>query len=317
MTVRFAYARTLAAAAAVLALGACSTGSADQNWGLGGTRLAKPAAAPAEAASAAASDGVPLRLGPDAPGAAAGSPTGTAAAPVPAVSAAATAPPPEPEPPASPLAMAEAARKGGDPMTAGALYRQILKDTPNDLPARLGLAHVAIDDGQTEEALGIATALWQQHPRDGRVLALMARIEIGRGNLAAASSHLAAATVYAPRDRDVLVARGLFEDLRGDHTTAQQLYRQAEAVAPGDVAIANNLAVSMIAAGRPAEAAALLAPLEAGGIGGLASIRHTLALAYGVLGRAEDARVLLAQDLEPAQIESNLRYYQWLKGGRN
>ncbi len=50
-------------------------------------------------------------------------------------------------------------------------------------------------------------------------------------------------------------------DLLGRHAEAQQSYRAALAVAPGSITAANNLAMSLLLAGRPAEARELLQAL--------------------------------------------------------
>ena len=59
-----------------------------------------------------------------------------------------------------------------------------------------------------------------------------------------------------------LVNKGVAFDLLGRHDDAQALYRKALALALGDAAILNDLALSMLLARHPREAEQVTAPLQ-------------------------------------------------------
>jgi Flp pilus assembly protein TadD len=295
---------------AALVLSGCAH-TADETWGLGKTRLA---AAPAKVAV------------PEPPPLPAATPA-TTNVPVPPVPVAV-----QPTDPPGPLAvvppqqavpdaatpeqqaalLAANARSAGDSLTASSLYRQILATQPDDLEAQLGLAHALLDAGDIDGAKPIAARLFEHAPRNDRVLALMARVDIADGDLSTAAGRLALADSLAPDGRDVLLARGVFEDMRGDHPAAQRAYRRALATTPDDVALQTDLALSLTASGDLNGAALILEPL-AKAAGAAAGVRHNLALVYGLLDREGDARALLASDLSQSAIDSNVKFYRWLR----
>lgn len=89
-------------------------------------------------------------------------------------------------------------------------------------------------------------------------------------------------------------------------------YNKALRIAPEDRAALSNLALSVLASGDPARAAAMYEGMMKEGANS-AQIRHNLALAYGLLGRDAEARKLLSGDLTGTPLESTLAYYQWLR----
>lgn len=308
----------IAWAVALLALTGCAAENPDKTWGLGKTRLANPP--PAAAASPPPAKDV----------AGAGKPETVVIEPIPTgaplsltapaakVSPAAPVPiPAEPAPVGDltdrALMLAAKARQGGDSLTASALYRQVLVQRPKDFEAQLGLAHVLVDTEELDAARPICTELVQGFPQNDRVLALSARLDMAGGDLASASVRLSLGASIAPASRDILQSQGMFEDMRGNHMAAQRLYGQILASAPDDVPVRNNLALSLMADKDPAGAVKILESLVADDTLAPAAIRHNLAMAYGLLDREPEARRLLAQDLPDFAIESNLRFYRWLR----
>lgn len=317
----------LRAAALVVGAGAimmtgCADGrrssSVDQDWGLGTTRLAAPVrpvepASPTDMVSAPSASGAPVALGPTPP---VDDVTPSAAASVAATMATVTETPAQAPPVVAPptlLEQAHHARAAGDVVEAVALYRAVLADEPDALDALLGLSHALIESGKVEEAAPIAAELAKKHPRNDRILALLARTSLAEGDLTGAATHIFVASARSPQERDVQMVRGMFEDLRGDHAAAQRQYQAALRGDALDIAVYNNMAVSQIAAGDFNSALATLLPLTNGPVPGRPTIRHNLALAYGLMGREADARTLLAIDLSPQEIAGNLAYYKWAR----
>lgn len=300
---------------AMLALAGCtSTENPDKAWGLGKNRLVDSVRPPAPAKAeppppaAAKTGAVAVETLPN------GAPqalTPQAAIPQAAVSPAAGKDSGNLTDRA--LMLAAKARRGGDTLTASALYRQVLVERPQDFEARLGLAHVLVDTEDFEAARPMCTDLVQSFPQNDRVLALMARLDIAGGDLASASVRLSLGASITPDSRDLLQVQGMFEDMRGNHTAAQRIYSQILATASGDVAVRNNLALSLLADNDPAGAAKILEQLVGEGSVAPAAIRHNLAMAYGLLDRESEARSLLAQDLSDTAIDSNLKFYRWLR----
>lgn len=319
----------------VLALGGCVTTSnpetVDKTWGLGNNRLidaVRPVSAttavstkeggkeggttqPASAAEKVVTEPLaatgPQSLVPGGGPAQAGNRIGNAVA---------TTPQPEVLPDNltdRALVLAARARLGGDTLTSAALYRQVLVERPRDFEATLGLAQVLLDTEDLEGARPLCSDLQQAAPQNDRVLAVMARYDIANGDLSTAAVRLALAASIAPTSRDVLLIQGVFEDMRGNHVEAQRLYGQILALNPTDLSAQTNMALSQLAANDAPGAARILEQVLAAGPAAPVAARHNLAMAYGMMNRESDARRLLSLDLSDSAIESNLKYYRWLR----
>jgi Flp pilus assembly protein TadD len=66
-----------------------------------------------------------------------------------------------------------------------------------------------------------------------------------------------------PKNVRALVNKAVPLDIMGQHADAQPLYRRAQAMAPNDAAIANNLALSIALGGRIADAEQVIKPFIA------------------------------------------------------
>jgi Flp pilus assembly protein TadD len=88
-----------------------------------------------------------------------------------------------------------------------------------------------------------------------------------------------------------LNARGVALDSLGRHDEAQRMFARASALDPADFRVLNNLALSHLASGKPAEGIRLL---KQAGAGGLPTARLNLALAYLLDGKDVEARQALA-----------------------
>lgn len=286
---------------------------ADSTWGLGANKLSSSSTVSPVAAGAAPTALLPSPTTPVSP-----SPPPQTVEPPVAVSAA-LAPVPSPakeDPRERGLALATRARRNGDSLTASALYRQLLADAPDDLDAELGLAHALIDSEQASQAKPLVVDLMKKRQKDPAVMAVAVRLDLAVGDIAAAAAHVALAMSWAPNDRDVVMAEGMVDDMRGNHALAERAYRKVLALAPDDQAAANNLGLALMADGDPAGALAVIAPLAKDPPSAMPVLRHNLAMAYGFLGRNREARELLALDLSPEAVESDMKYYGWLRARR-
>ena len=69
------------------------------------------------------------------------------------------------------------------------------------------------------------------------------------------------ALTHDPRNTTALNDLGVARDLMGDHTGAQEAYRQALGIDPEDSAAQVNLALSMAMSGDAADAVRMLRPM--------------------------------------------------------
>jgi len=313
--------RLVATAASLGLLSGCVAlggGDVDRTWGLGETKLAAPPPAPASPPPAESKPDVAAPTKATAMviaggGSVVGSVTASSV-PVASSSVVETsnvAPTPTPD---DPWALAVAATRNFDNLGAAAQYQRVLDTNPDNLDAALGLAGALLGDGMRDKAEAVATDLVKRYPSEPRVTLLLARIDLAAGKLSDAAVHLISGSAKTPDSRDALLTRGILEDMRGDHAAARAAYRRGLLVAPDDTALQSNLALSLAAAGEPAEGIAILEKLLPTPATAPAAPRHNLALAYGVAGREDDARRLLAIDLTPSEIDENIRYYREFRG---
>ena len=110
-----------------------------------------------------------------------------------------------------------------------------------------------------------------------------------------------------------LNALGVANDLVGRQDLALAAYRRGLAVAPGDLALRNNLGLSLALAGHFEQALDQLGPL---GEGPEASrrTRQNLALVYGPAGDLSAARRVGRADLSEHELEANLAYVASVRG---
>lgn len=181
----------------------------------------------------------------------------------------------------------------------------------------------------TEPLIGLADVLWQQHKAaesakvlehalqidDHNDVALrnLGRAYVGLNEPAKAQHAYLAALAIDPNSARTLNGLGISYDMAGDHDTAVKHYRAGLSLEPNNMDLKNNLAYSLITDKKYEEAIAILEPLVKEP-GATARQRSNLALAYGLAGRPDDARLTLAQDLAPAQVARNLDTYQRMRG---
>lgn len=180
-----------------------------------------------------------------------------------------------------------------------------------------------------EPLVGLADVLWQQHKaaesakvlehaleiddHNDTVLRNLGRAYVGLNAPAKAQHAYLQALAIDPNSARTLNGLGVACDMAGDHDTAVKHYRAGLALEPNNMDIKNNLAYSLITDKKYVEAIAILEPLAKEPTA-TARQRSNLALAYGLAGRPDDARLTLANDLAPAQVARNLDTYQRMRG---
>jgi Flp pilus assembly protein TadD len=158
--------------------------------------------------------------------------------------------------------VAQAAVQAGDLALAAQIYGQESAANPGDAGAQLRYADVLARGGDIAAARELlksrlATVSDPLQLRNG-----LGSIYVVTGQPALAITEYDAVLVARPDDMRALVNKGVALDLLGRHDDAQALYRKALVLAPGDAAIQNDLALSLLLAGHPREAQEVAAPLR-------------------------------------------------------
>lgn len=216
------------------------------------------------------------------------------------------------------LMQADAERTLGNDERAVEHYRQAAEQSKGAVRAHLELAAIYRAQGEQDKALDILQRAHALNPSHGEVLKEYARQALLMGKDALALEKATDGLKQNPQDVRLLNIRGVANDRAGDHKEAQEDYRAALGFStfPMDREYTtNNLALSLVADGRYAEAVKLLeAALPKAQ--NKAVLRQLLALAYGAGGNADKAYELGLKDLTLPQIQENLRFYELLREGK-
>lgn len=120
------------------------------------------------------------------------------------------------------------------------------------------------------------------------------------------------AALAVKEDPRVYNGMGVVHDVNGSHDSAQSSYRSGLQLAPTDMSLRNNLAISLGLAGKFDESIQILLPLvkERG-----ATTRHrqNLAMIYGLAGRYADAASIARLEFDEPTVQNNLAYYETLR----
>ena len=199
--------------------------------------------------------------------------------------------------------VAQAAVQSGDLALAAQVYGQESAANPGDAAAQLRYADALARGGDFAAARDLlesrlATVSDPVQLRNG-----LGSIYVVTGQPALAITEYDAVLAAKPDDMRALVNKGVALDLLGRHDDAQPLYRKALALAPGDAAILNDLALSMLLARHPREAQQVAAPLQSqpdiaprirAGVGVVLAANGDLAGAQQMAGSQATAAQLLA-----------------------
>jgi Flp pilus assembly protein TadD len=190
------------------------------------------------------------------------------------------------------------------------------------------------DPTQVKVALAYANSLGElgQKPTQLQVLQTTAsktlssadaQLELGKailtaGDTVGATSTLERAVQLNPRDPHALSVLGAALDQQTKHGEARANYMKALALAPGDVSVMNNLAMSYSLQGKLPEAEATLRKAMAQPASSSnPRIRQNLALVVGLQGRFDEAKTIASEDLPPDQVEANMAYLQQMLASQN
>jgi Flp pilus assembly protein TadD len=157
----------------------------------------------------------------------------------------------------------------------------------------------------------VLATLYQYHPDDPTLLGTYGRELAQAGRPEEAQPVLTKAIAAGGTDWRLLSAMGSVLDQQAKYNEARDYYQRALKIAPGNVAVLNNLGMSYALEGDLKQAEKTLR--EASGLPAGNSeprLRQNLALVVGLQGRFDEARQIASSDLPPDQVEANMAYLQ-------
>jgi Flp pilus assembly protein TadD len=211
------------------------------------------------------------------------------------------------------LRLAGAARTGGDLASAVRLYRQAIRQHPEQLRPYIDLGDTLHAQGKYHEAIdAFDAAVKLARTTDDAAGEADARTGEGRALLglrrpAEALEPLAAALELAPRHRVARNARAVALDGLGRHREAQEIYRSLLERDDANARAQGNLGLSLAISGDHDAAVRVLDDLVMrAGAGPRA--RQNLAVAYALAGDYDAAREVMRADLGERAVEDNVAY---------
>jgi D-alanyl-D-alanine carboxypeptidase len=165
-------------------------------------------------------------------------------------------------------------------------------------------AQMALSEGDYASAVGLAESAAQASPQDAAIRALLGNAYFGAGRFASAEAAYGDALSLAPNQPSIILKRALVQIAQGKNDEAVGLLQAAQGmVDPADYGLALALA------GRASEAVQIL-DIAARANGADSRVRQNLALALGLSGDWQNARIVAAQDLTPDLVDA--RVQQWM-----
>ncbi|HTI81062.1 MAG TPA: tetratricopeptide repeat protein [Acetobacteraceae bacterium] len=158
--------------------------------------------------------------------------------------------------------VAQAAEESGDLALAEQLYAQASAAAPSDAAVQLRYADILMRRGRINEARDLLSKRLQTVSDPLELHDGLGSVYVLTGDPIHAVTEFDLVLAAKPNDIRAVVNKGIALDLLGRHTDAQALYRQALTLSPGDQVVINDLALSMLLAGRPQEAEQVAAPLR-------------------------------------------------------
>jgi Flp pilus assembly protein TadD len=165
--------------------------------------------------------------------------------------------------------------------------------------------------GRLDTALRPSTIAFTLRPRDPVIAMQHGMTLLAAGRPEGAIEPLQIAAAADPRNWRAQTALAAAFDMSGDRAEAARWHATALATAPEQPTVQINRAMSLLLAGDPAGAEAILRDaLRLPGAG--ADVRQNLALVVGVQGRLDEAERLARTDLSPEAAANNVAWMRAL-----
>ena len=184
-------------------------------------------------------------------------------------------------------------------------YKTLYQRDGDNLEALLGYARNLRYVGSPRNAIKVVKKGLAKHGERADLMLELAKAYIAAAIVGEAGDILRKARKLAPGDWGVYATMGVLLDRLGTYEEAQAEYRAALRLAPDNVAVMNNLALSLAQSGRLAEGIRVLEKVVHGE-NVIAQARQNLALLYALNGEFENAERLAREDLPRDAAAENI-----------
>lgn len=158
---------------------------------------------------------------------------------------------------------------------------------------------------RTKEAVAVMQAAAVKAPKDYEILGAYGKALADDGQLAQAKDVLTRAYTPERPNWGVMSVQGSVADQLGEHASAQDFYRGALKIAPGEPNVLSNLGLSYALTKQLPAAEAALRQAAASPRADR-RVRDNLALVLALEGKFGEAEQLSARDMGPAEAKANV-----------
>ena len=187
---------------------------------------------------------------------------------------------------------------------------RVAASTPADVKADsdvgLGLRAVAaLNANNVPAAIDFAERAVAKTPGDAQVRALLGNAYFAGGRFQSAEAAFRDSMTLDPNQQQVVLKFALVEIALGKNDQAAAFLNSHR-----NALDASDYGLALALAGRTSQAIAILDP-AARQPGADATVRQNLALAHALAGEWDEAKIIAAQDVAPAQLDGRIQ--QWMK----
>lgn len=192
------------------------------------------------------------------------------------------------------------------------------KSDPTQVNVAIAYADNLEQLGQKPTQIEVLRTTAEKTQGDAQAQADLGRAMLKAGDVEGATAALSIAVTLNPRDPQALSALGATLDQQTKHVEAREKYMAALAIAPDNLGVMNNLAMSYSLQGKLPEAEATLRrAMTHPSAKTTPRIRQNLALVVGLQGRFDEAKQIASEDLPPDQVAANMAYLQQMLASNN
>jgi Flp pilus assembly protein TadD len=172
--------------------------------------------------------------------------------------------------------------------------------------------------GQNQAQVEVLRTAASQTRSNAEAQNKLGKAQLAAGDIVGASETLQRGVELNPRDAQMQSVLGVALDQQTKHGEAREHHQAALAIAPNDLSVMNNLAMSYALQGKLTEAEGILRKAMAyQNSKATPRVRQNLALVVGLQGRFDEAKQIASEDLPPDQVQANMDYLQQMLAKQN
>ncbi|MCF8473647.1 MAG: tetratricopeptide repeat protein [Emcibacter sp.] len=210
------------------------------------------------------------------------------------------------------MIMADSFMKAGDYGNAMRLYQRAANENPVHIPSRIGLAKTYQEMGASDASINFYDQVLRLDPNNIEAKTGIGQMLITKNRPKDAIPYLKDILKQDPNNYRIYNMLGLAHDLMGEQEEAQMNYGRGLSLAPDNISLLNNLALSLAFEDQYAPSIKLLS--KAVNLDySVTKAQQNLVLVYVLSGEEDAGRGIGSSIMTNEEMENNIRHYHWIK----